>query len=210
MKNMDVDKNESNSIRWLSIAAGITALIGIAGLAALMSHGAWAAPPTPASPPSGGFNAGSKTFSNPFGNSGTNDEMDDEDDLDFGDENGGPAKGGTAGNAAAGAPGQPKPGISMGGQPENGLISGSTAPNIQISSETGDGTSGSKDLVTDFNYPDADIMDIAKTLGRLMGKNFIYRQGRQRPHQHHLQLARSRLATPGRLFSPPWTSTASR
>src|SRR5207237_467195 len=36
--------------------------------------------------------------------------------------------------------------------------------------ETGD---GAKETVTDFNFPDADIMDIAKTLGKLTGKNFI-------------------------------------
>ncbi|MEK7691918.1 MAG: secretin N-terminal domain-containing protein, partial [Bdellovibrionota bacterium] len=29
-------------------------------------------------------------------------------------------------------------------------------------------------MVTDFNFPDADIMDIAKTLGKLTGKNFIF------------------------------------
>ena len=28
-------------------------------------------------------------------------------------------------------------------------------------------------MVTDFNFPDADILDIAKTLGKLTGKNFI-------------------------------------
>src|SRR4029078_1485723 len=32
---------------------------------------------------------------------------------------------------------------------------------------------GSKEVITDFNFPDADIMDIAKALGKLTGKNFI-------------------------------------
>jgi general secretion pathway protein D len=35
--------------------------------------------------------------------------------------------------------------------------------------------SGSEDIViTDFNFPDADILDVAKTLGKLTGKNFIF------------------------------------
>ncbi|MGZ3686747.1 MAG: type II secretion system secretin GspD, partial [Bdellovibrionota bacterium] len=36
--------------------------------------------------------------------------------------------------------------------------------------ETGE---GSKEVVTDFNFPDADIMDLARTMGKLTGKNFI-------------------------------------
>ena len=50
------------------------------------------------------------------------------------------------------------------------MISQNTVPSININDETGD---GSKEVVTDFNFPDADIMDIAKTLGKLTGKNFI-------------------------------------
>lgn len=61
---------------------------------------------------------------------------------------------------------------------ENGIAVGGTtdvvnknkiAP-ITIDSETGE---GSKEMITDFNFPDADILDIAKTLGKLTGKNFI-------------------------------------
>ncbi len=41
---------------------------------------------------------------------------------------------------------------------------------INIDTESG---AGSNEIITDFNFPSADIMDIAKTLGRLTGKNFI-------------------------------------
>ncbi|RYZ65341.1 MAG: hypothetical protein EOP09_14420, partial [Proteobacteria bacterium] len=36
-----------------------------------------------------------------------------------------------------------------------------------------EGGVGSNELITDFNFPDADIIDIAKALGKLTGKSFI-------------------------------------
>jgi general secretion pathway protein D len=41
---------------------------------------------------------------------------------------------------------------------------------LPVDATSGD---GSEDVITDFNFPDADILDIAKTLGKLTGKNFI-------------------------------------
>lgn len=35
------------------------------------------------------------------------------------------------------------------------------------------GEKGSSEIITDFNFPDADVLDIAKALGKLTGKNFI-------------------------------------
>ncbi len=62
-------------------------------------------------------------------------------------------------------------GISVGGSSANGVVSSNQKmPPLRIDDETAE---GSKDLVTDFNFPDADILDIAKTLGKLTGKNFI-------------------------------------
>lgn len=61
-------------------------------------------------------------------------------------------------------------GISIGGQPPNGVISSGAVPTLKIDDESAE---GSKEIVTDFNFPDADILDIAKTLGKLTGKNFI-------------------------------------
>ncbi len=53
---------------------------------------------------------------------------------------------------------------------EKGVQSnGEVAP---LSVETVSGV-GSNEIITDFNFPKADILDIAKTMGRLTGKNFI-------------------------------------
>ena len=173
MPDIREDKNEPATVKWLSIAAGTTFLIGVAGLLALMSHGAWAA--DNAAAPKTGFAPGAKSFSNPFGNSGAGavDSDDDEDDLDFGDET--PSTGAKASANGGGAMAQTGAAsgnkVSMGGQGENGLISGNASSSLFVDSETGD---GAKEQVTDFNFPDADIMDIARTLGRLTGKNFIF------------------------------------
>ncbi len=61
-------------------------------------------------------------------------------------------------------------GISIGGQPANGVISSNLVPTLKIDDESAE---GSKEMVTDFNFPDADILDLAKTLGKLTGKNFV-------------------------------------
>jgi general secretion pathway protein D len=61
-------------------------------------------------------------------------------------------------------------GILVGGMNPNGLVSKNKVDPIKVDDETAE---GSKDVVTDFNFPDADILDIAKTLGKLTGKNFI-------------------------------------
>jgi general secretion pathway protein D len=172
VENRDTQKSEiETSLRWLKIAAGTTFLIGIAGLLAIMSHGAWAADTKP------GFATGNKAFANPFGNA-NNAADEDDDDLDFNDQTAKTAPGHAPG-APATAPGMPSsatqaqgaPSASMGGGPSNGVISTNDLSALQINDETGD---GSKETVTDFNFPDADIMDIARTLGKLTGKNFIF------------------------------------
>ncbi|MCM0605385.1 MAG: type II secretion system secretin GspD [Xanthomonadaceae bacterium] len=61
-------------------------------------------------------------------------------------------------------------GIDLEGEHGTGVVSHNKQKAIKVDTETG---SGSKDVITDFNYPDADIMDLAKTLGKLTGKNFI-------------------------------------
>jgi general secretion pathway protein D len=165
------------SLRWLEIAAGTTFLIGIACLLAIMARGAWAAD---GSKP--GFAVGSKAFTNPFGNAATPGAKaaaptggaadDDDDDLDFGDDKAGDGGSGAPGmNGVSAAVGATSHQNSMGGGPSNGVISQNNIASLNINSETGD---GSKEMVTDFNFPDADIMDIARTLGKLTGKNFIY------------------------------------
>ena len=56
---------------------------------------------------------------------------------------------------------------------DKSLVNKNQAPNMPVDTESGDGIPASKEIITDFNFPDADIMDIAKTLGKLTGKNFI-------------------------------------
>lgn len=174
-------------LRWIQITATLASLIGVMGLLALLSQGAWAADER------GGFKPGPRTFTNPFANTPTSpppsrpaffDEEDEEDGPDFGAPPAGapsftpPSSPG----ASAPAPSRPAPGgapfssassgISGGGTANpGGVIAGRQAPaSIEVNSETGE---GSKEVVTDFNFPDADILDIAKTLGKLTGKNFI-------------------------------------
>ncbi len=63
-----------------------------------------------------------------------------------------------------------KDGIVVGGGTTHGVVSDGKVEPVTINTETGE---GSNEIVTDFNFPDADILDIAKTLGKLTGKNFI-------------------------------------
>lgn len=56
---------------------------------------------------------------------------------------------------------------------EKNIQSKNTFDTLTVDTESGDGIPANKELITDFNFPDADVMDIAKTLGRLTGKNFI-------------------------------------
>ncbi len=140
-------------------------------------------------PPKPGFQSGAKPFTpNPFSNSvaaESDDEEDDEEDFNPPARPASPTGGGIpqgsslpAGSSIS-AGGQSKSdgpdpvrtagGIDVGGS-GSGVISRNKVDAIRIDSESGE---GSKETVTDFNFPDADIMDIAKTLGKLTGKNFI-------------------------------------
>ena len=56
---------------------------------------------------------------------------------------------------------------------EKGIRSKNEVPSLEVDNESGFGDTADREMITDFNFPDADIMDIAKTLGRLTGKNFI-------------------------------------
>jgi general secretion pathway protein D len=62
-------------------------------------------------------------------------------------------------------------GFQVGGSPANGVVSkGAQMPTVSIDTQTG---FGSDEVITDFNFPDADILDIAKALGKIAKKNFI-------------------------------------
>lgn len=134
-------------------------------------------PPAPKS-----FEGGSRSFSNPFVPSSPgakappvfeDDELDFESEEDFEDfpsSGGGGSPSGSGGGGQASGTNSTAGGISMGGTTAGGVVSKAEPSLIQINNETGE---GSKEVVTDFNFPDADILDIAKTLGKLTGKNFI-------------------------------------
>lgn len=147
--------------------------------------------------PRPGMTGGARPIGSPFAAPGGGKAMyDDEDeDEDFYPEYpvGGGARGNTPGdmnipgaNRFGGAADNPSAGtesgftpnrrgapgsVSLGGGTANNVITKNTTPSISIDSESGQGSS---EVVTDFNYPDADILDIAKSLGKLTGKNFIF------------------------------------
>lgn len=136
-----------------------------------------------------GFQPGTRPFQNPYAEPppslppGSEGFFEGDDEFDPSESYGGGSPGNLGGgsgganvrggaNARGGTNGVQRggggPGMSMGGS--NPVVSNSTAKSVSIDSDSGE---GSKETVTDFNFPDADIMDIAKTLGRLTGKNFI-------------------------------------
>lgn len=96
---------------------------------------------------------------------------------------GNPARGGSSGGiSVGGAPDdysgpeliKNKKGYELSGPgTEKGVRSKNEVPSMGVDNESGSGPEADKELITDFNFPDADILDIAKTLGRLTGKNFI-------------------------------------
>lgn len=161
----------------LDIAAKLIALIGLGGLAMLVLFTDAQAQTPP--PGAGGFNSGAKPFTaSPF----SNDSDDEEDEEDFapvapparggapglGTGNGGVSAGGQRSSDGA-EPVRTQGGVSLGGS-QGTVVSKGKPEAISIDTISGE---GSKEIVTDFNFPDADIMDIAKTLGKLTGKNFI-------------------------------------
>ncbi len=164
--------------RAMEILGGAASLIGIGGLILLMAQSAWSAPGD-----NPGFQGGSRTFTNPYAAPATpppSDSFfdDEEDEPVFGDEfpQGGSANTAQGRGADTGAGGRSRGapaggGIQVGGTTPGGVIPAQKAPQaLKVDTETAEGC---KETITDFNFPDADILDIAKTLGKLVGKNFI-------------------------------------
>ena len=169
----------------LSFIFGLCALLGI--LLLIFSEMGYA---------QGGFRPGAgPAIGNPVGN----DDFDDEDFDDFDPAYDAPAAAKPGRPGAARGANEPMSGngngISVGGSTtekpstelrrnKNGFeLSGpgtdktlkikNQSPSLPVDTESGDGIPASTEVITDFNFPDADIMDIAKTLGKLTGKNFI-------------------------------------
>ncbi len=166
------------ALKWMAV---VSTLFGAAALLGILGGDAWAA-----GGETTGFEGSGKTFDNPFAprpgtQPGGSNFFDDE---DFGDEGGDtedfgsasrPPRGSVTSGAANSAPTvrkDSKAGISLGGTTPGGVIERAAPAPIKIEDETGLGAGG-KEMVTDFNFPDADILDIAKSLGKLTGKNFI-------------------------------------
>lgn len=94
-----------------------------------------------------------------------------------------PADYGSTGGISVGGQSDDKPGPELkrrrdgfalkGPGTEKGIKSKNQIPNLEVDNESGDGVPANKEMITDFNFPDADVLDIAKTLGRLTGKNFL-------------------------------------
>lgn len=199
--NMNSLKKENKSKNWFEISTQCVYWLGIVGLIVLITQGA-RAQQAPSSGKSG-FLPGARPFNpftNSAPNEGSTsakgafleDEEDDEEDYDsyppsqalIGGAGGAPLRQEkNAGSknkprtlSVGGSPQSgPDPlvtdqGVVVGGQVPNGVVSKNKVAPLTINDETAE---GSKDVITDFNFPDADILDIAKTLGKLTGKNFI-------------------------------------
>ena len=166
------------SLFWIRVLAGTSCLIGLAGLIAMMSHSTWAAGEDQRK----GFESG-RPFSNAFappagapaaaankpGTFFQDDEEDDNDDNDIPPANQANQNTNSPfGNSSARSQNS---GITLGGGKPGGLISSPDGP--KPLKQDNEGAEGSKEIITDFNFPDADIMDIAKSLGKLTGKNFL-------------------------------------
>jgi general secretion pathway protein D len=169
--------NSDRELRWIQITASVVSVIGLMALFALMIQNAQAAGPSDQ-----GFAPGNRPpFPSPFGNQGAGSPppfFEDDEETDYYNQGEMPAtppnnppsrpSGGPGASRSAPSSGS----VSFGGNaPGNGIISKKNVASIQLDAETGE---GGRELVSDFNFPDADIMDIAKTLGRLTGKNFIF------------------------------------
>ncbi len=184
------NKSEVNhSPAWstrISFIFGLCALLGI--LLLIFSEVGLAQP--------GGFRPGGAAIGNPITDPGFDDEDFDE-EFDDGLDNGGVPPARNNNRAQPSNKGfEPSGGISVGGSTEDdkpgpelrkgkkgfqlsgpgtekGIKSKSTMAALPVDTESGDGIPASTEMITDFNFPDANILDIAKTLGRLTGKNFI-------------------------------------
>ncbi len=141
--------------------------------------------PAHAIDPPAGFQPGGKSFNNPYAAPPSQpgqpffDEDDEDFEMDYGNsqlpprDGGGSAGGGggvsydTASNRGGGG------GIQIGGSQKGIVNEGPRSAAQPYAMVDDEGGSGSNELITDFNFPDADILDIAKALGKLTGKNFI-------------------------------------
>ncbi len=165
MKNDHPTPVETSMSLWVRLLGGASLLIAMSALFFLIVDKSYAADTA------GGFRPGGKGFNNPYapaaapGSPPQYFEGDEEGDFD--EEGGGyvppsPDEGGGMASAGGGT-------VDVEGS-KSGVVSGKNTRALRVDAE---GSAGSNEVVTDFNFPDADIMDIAKALGKLTGQNFI-------------------------------------
>jgi general secretion pathway protein D len=146
----------------------VAQLLVIAILSTSVAHAAEGVPPPPPNPFSNLPAGGSEGFT-PF-----DDDFDDANGAagSFGGGNGGDSMGNPVGAGGAtrgsrGAGGGMGEAIDGGGRGANGAGRGAKNPRMAPPASC-------KEVVENFDYPDAEILDVAKAIGKLTGKNFIY------------------------------------
>lgn len=165
---MKTEKNNEITVSaWVRVLGGASLLIAMGALLVLIVQNGYAA--------DSGFQSGGKGFNNPYAPAaaGSPPQFFDDDESDFEME----------GNSAYPPPGGDPVGADGGGDSSGGakgtvdvegakagVVAGKNNQPLRVDAE---GSAGSNEVVTDFNFPDADIMDIAKALGKLTGQNFI-------------------------------------
>jgi len=127
-----------------------------------------------------GFESGIKSFSNPFANDieleGGEEKSDSYEKRDRPTSRRDSRKRSSSSppadvNKEVPDPMQGTEGIEVGGGSPSGVKVGNRVGALNIALDTGEGSDA---IISDFNYPDVDIMDLAKTMGKLTGKNFIF------------------------------------
>lgn len=166
-----------SSISWIRWLATLCGLIALGGLITLFIQNAHA--------DTTGFQPGARPFNNPYapppgtvpGGSAPSQPFFEDDEDDFEDEYSQPSGDGTASGGGNEGGGRIRGGnggsIQVEGS-QKGVIEGGKSAGLKPINVDDEGMEGGNEVITDFNFPDADILDIAKALGKLTGKSFIY------------------------------------
>lgn len=155
---------------WVRVLGALSLIIAISAFLVLIVQNGYAADNVR------GFQGGGKNFNNPYAAPGENEFFED-DESGFESEDmgesfpppGGEPTGTTPSRGSMNARGNGGNTVDIDGS-KQGVIEGKNGKALRVDAE---GSAGSNEVVTDFNFPDADIIDIAKALGKLTGQNYI-------------------------------------
>ncbi len=154
------------TFKWIRVLGAVSLLIAAGAFLFLMVENSYAV--TPAA----GFQPGGKGFNNPYAPPAGGSQFFDDDESDFETDDVGAGfqpKEVPAESVTASAPKKGGQTVDLDGA-KSGIIEGKNNRALPVDAE---GAGGSNEVVTDFNFPDADIIDIAKALGKLTGQNYI-------------------------------------